>query len=57
MKMNKDRMKYVLDTAIEVVEDLLRDMCYSDSEVHDFILNKFDIDEDEYTYITGGKRE
>ena len=57
MKMNKERMKFVLGEAIEVVEDLLRDMDFTDSEAYDFILNKFGIDEDEYNYITGGKSE
>ncbi len=57
MKMNKDRMKFVLNTAIEVVEDMLREMCMAEDEVHDFILTQFEIDEDEYNYITGGTKE
>ena len=55
MKMNKDRMRFVLGEAVEVVEDLLLDMGLTDSEVYDFILNKFGIDDDEYTYIKGGR--
>lgn len=51
--MKKDRMKYVLQTAIEVTEELLRDMCLSESEIHSFILDKFEIDEEEYDFITG----
>lgn len=54
--MNKGRMHYVLETAIEVCEKLLRDMCLSESEIHSFILDKFEIDEEEYNFITGGIR-
>ena len=52
--MKKDRMKFVLDTAIEAIEKLLRDMCFSESEIKSFILGTLDIDEEEYNYITGG---
>lgn len=57
MKMSEDRMKWVLDNAIVVVEDLLRCMYLTKEEEHDFILNRFGINEDEYNYIRGGKTE
>ena len=54
MKMNKDRMRFVLQEAVEELEKILEEE-FSVSDMKSHIKEILDIDEDEYNYITGGK--